>query len=413
MKFGCLSEIFSSFAWKRITAVEVLPSASHGHEFNSSSRLREILGGNARKTKDGQGIPAKFVYLSDSDDTTLNDEGFLSWYDSRQNQEERSAEWRLYYTDNDVIGGGGRAGIDDSLVIAFSKDISTATVLIAKAGSTSESQLLWLFGVTETAPLKFETADIPGGQDIDLTRVSILEAAGVEIPATDDALLDRMLKLFGGAFPTSAKFSEFIRTELTDTRAQDGADHAVLDWMECEEFAFRVLERALVRDKIKSGFHSVDEFIALSLSVQNRRKARAGRALENHLGEVFKVHDLTFAKGPTLENKARPDFLFPGRDQYFDATFPVALLTLLGAKTTCKDRWRQVLAEGKRLENRHLVTLEPAISSNQLSEMRFNQLQLVVPAGIQSTYAVNERHHLQTISDFIALVKERQIQSAK
>ena len=156
-------------------------------------------------------------------------------------------------------------------------------------------------------------------------------------------------------------FSEFVRAGLPNVRAEDGADDALLAWMESEEFAFRVLERHLIHSRIQAGFKDVDDFVACSLSVQNRRKARAGRAFESHLSEIFRAFGLSFEQGAQVESKALPDFLFPGVDQYFDSAFPVAWLTILGAKTSCKDRWRQVLAEGKRLRDKHLVTLEPAI----------------------------------------------------
>ena len=43
---------------------------------------------------------------------------------------------------------------------------------------------------------------------------------------------------------------------------------------------------------------------------------------------------------------------------------------MLAAKTSCKDRWRQVLAEADRIRTKHLLTLEPAISKIQTAEMR-------------------------------------------
>ena len=39
-------------------------------------------------------------------------------------------------------------------------------------------------------------------------------------------------------------------------------------------------------------------------------------------------------------------------------------------KSTCKDRWRQVLSEADRIPNKHLFTLEAAISENQTSKCK-------------------------------------------
>lgn len=52
---------------------------------------------------------------------------------------------------------------------------------------------------------------------------------------------------------------------------------------------------------------------------------------------------------------------------------------MLGAKTTCKDRWCQVLNEADRIPNKHLFTLQRGVTRNQLQEMKDEHLTLVVP----------------------------------
>jgi hypothetical protein len=59
---------------------------------------------------------------------------------------------------------------------------------------------------------------------------------------------------------------------------------------------------------------------------------------------------------------------------------------MLGSKSSCKDRWRQVLSETERIPHKHLLTLEPGISENQTDEMRAKLLQLVLPASLHTTY---------------------------
>lgn len=54
--------------------------------------------------------------------------------------------------------------------------------------------------------------------------------------------------------------------------------------------------------------------------------------------------------------------------------FPANKLVFLGAKTTCKDRWRQVLNEADRIETKYLFTLQQGISKNQLREMKHEHL---------------------------------------
>ena len=71
--------------------------------------------------------------------------------------------------------------------------------------------------------------------------------------------------------------------------------------------------------------------------------------------------------------------MFPSGGSYADPGFPVSRLTALGAKTSCKDRWRQVLSEADRVPNKYLITMESNISSQQLGEMRSKDLRLVIP----------------------------------
>jgi hypothetical protein len=97
-----------------------------------------------------------------------------------------------------------------------------------------------------------------------------------------------------------------------------------------------------------------------------------------------------YVRGAETENRYKPDFLFPGIAEYKDTSFDDARLTLLGAKSTLKDRWRQVLAEANRINDKHLLTLEPRISENQTEEQSatapFDEIsQISEPGPVQST----------------------------
>jgi len=152
----------------------------------------------------------------------------------------------------------------------------------------------------------------------------------------------------------------------------------------------------------------VDGFLAFSLSVQNRRKARAGQSLENHLEALFAARGILFGRGVETENRNKPDFLFPGAAAYRDPAFPDNRLTMLGAKSTCKDRWRQVLSEAARIEDKHLLTLEPGISENQTDEMRAKRLKLVLPSRLHRTYRPAQQGWLMSLAGFLDLVGARQ-----
>jgi hypothetical protein len=237
----------------------------------------------------------------------------------------------------------------------------------------------------------------------------ILEQIGVIVETDDTTHLDDMLRRFGKAFPSTRDFSAYARSTLPDVSGREAPDAAVMAWIEREEILFRTLEKHLLAERLAAGFTGdVDGFISFSLSVQNRRKSRAGHALENHVAEIFTLQGIRFERGVVTENRTKPDFLFPGGTEYADTAFDPLRLTMLGVKASCKDRWRQVLAEADRIPVKHLLTLEAAISAAQTDEMQAKRLQLVVPKGLHPTYDLVQRTWLWDVDSFLAVVRERQ-----
>ncbi len=278
-----------------------------------------------------------------------------------------------------------------------------------------EQQLLWLFGLALVRDHKIRQRDLrkDQGPEIGFAARYILDALEIEIVEPEADVLDKLLKKFGGKFPNTRAFSEFARKSLADVSASGNPDATIMAWIEREEALFRRLERHIVAQRLTKGFMGkdgadIDGFIKFSLSVQNRRKARVGQALEHHLEALFNAHQVQFARGAETENRNKPDFLFPGPREYQDQGFPVANLTMLGAKSTCKDRWRQVLSEAERIKEKHLFTLEPGISENQTDEMQAKRLQLVLPIALHQTYRKTQQPWLMKLEDFVLLVKSRQ-----
>jgi hypothetical protein len=80
---------------------------------------------------------------------------------------------------------------------------------------------------------------------------------------------------------------------------------------------------------------------------------------------------------------------------------------MLAVKTTCKDRWRQILNEADRIPHKHLLTLQEGVSLSQFAEMRAANVTLVVPQPLHYSYEETVRPHLLTFESFIALTKEK------
>ncbi|PWK64624.1 type II restriction endonuclease [Aminobacter sp. AP02] len=410
---GLLSEHFEGVAVKRLAAVDANPESSNQHEVTGSEPLLRILGSEDRKFPKGETdnrFSATYIWLG-GEQEALSEEGFLSWYDSRRNQPKRSAEWRLYYQSNAVTE---LMKPGDVLFLARKPD-SHILFIVTPDESTIRNQLLWLFGLDEQIGMKFESQEIGDGNDAELDFAAryILDELGIELEEKEADKLDGLIEKFGLKFPTTSVLSGLARSSLLGVNAADDPDEALLLWMEREEQLFRRLERRIVAERIAQGFTlvdgaDVDGFIAFSLSVQNRRKARAGAALENHIAAVLEANQIRFAHGVETENRNKPDFLFPGQPEYRDTTFPTARLTMLGSKSTVKDRWRQVLSEAVRIEEKHLLTLEPGVSENQTDEMRAKLLQLVVPRKLHQTYRLTQQAWLMDLSAFITVVIDRQ-----
>jgi hypothetical protein len=402
MKKGCLSEYFSGVVAKRLSAVEADPKISNQHEFNGVKPLRSLLGDNRMDQ-----MPSRFMYFGDDEEKTVRADGYLTWYDSRIDQLHRSAEYRLYFPTTSVT----EMMQEGDLLLVAKKADDSILVITVQAGSTVENQLLWLFGIAEVERRFVKREYEEAQEDIALNFASkvILEELGIEIEEEDGNLLDILLDRFGARFPKTAEFSAFARLSV-GVSSLDGADAVLMSWMEKEEALFRILERHLVVERLRQGFgEDVDAFIDFSLSVQNRRKSRVGHALENHLEQVFREHAITCSRGKMTENRAKPDFVFPGISHYHDPDFPAVRLTMLGVKSTCKDRWRQVLSEAKRIEKKHLFTLEPGISENQTAEMAENRLTLVLPKSLHDSYKPAQQNGLMQLGEFILLARERQV----
>lgn len=404
MKKGFLSEYFEGVVAKRLRAVEASPDRSNQHEFNGVKALKQLLGED-RLTD----CPTRFVWMGEENEG-LSEDSLVTWYDSRERHPTRT-EYRLYFRSNPVMGLAREC---DLLIVARRPDGELMVIVVAE-GSTVENQLLWLFGVPVQIEARFEYRDFENGGDmqVDFAARFILEELGIEIEEPEADKLDGLLERFGGVFPTTALFSAFARETLPGVVPRDDPDAALMAWTDHEEKLFRRMERHLLADRLREGFWSeegadVDGFIKFSLSVQNRRKSRTGYALENHLEEVFRVHDVRYDRQAVTEQKSTPDFLFPGAAEYHDVNFPESRLSMLGVKSTCKERWRQVLSEAARIPDKHLFTLEPGISEHQTHEMIANRLQLVLPRGLHGTYREGQQAWLMDLEGFIGIVRERQ-----
>jgi len=207
------------------------------------------------------------------------------------------------------------------------------------------------------------------------------------------------------------KPTEIIRKSLELCQLSElTPDQRLMRRRGCELELFSSIEQAVELPRILAGFTSVDEFVARAQTILQRRKSRSGRSLELHLCEIFKeeklVENESFSFQPTSEGKKQPDFLFPSESAYRNNAFPADQLRMLAVKTTCKDRWRQILSEADRVPRKHLLTLQEGLSRGQFSEMTDAGVQLVVPSRCIKFFPRDIQPKLQTLGSFITEVRE-------
>lgn len=195
--------------------------------------------------------------------------------------------------------------------------------------------------------------------------------------------------------------AEFVRTN---------PDKKIISWTEMEYKLFKALEYDRYKNILFRGFNSVDQFVNTANMVLNRRKSRAGKSLEHHLAAIFDGNGIMYTAQAVTEGKKRPDFIFPSQSAYHDFSFPVESLISLAAKTTCKDRWRQVINEADRLRDqpKYLFTLQQGISPAQMDEMQSENVVLVVPKAYIGSYPSDRQDQIWTLSRFVDYVREKE-----
>ena len=225
--------------------------------------------------------------------------------------------------------------------------------------------------------------------------------------------MERFIAGLTGDFPTThemAKAAHRIMEEAfhNGKLVTKDPDKILIDWTKEEYKLFRAIENERYGETITKGFSSFDDFIVLANEVLNRRKSRAGKSLEHHLSAIFDGNEIKYTAQGITEGNKRPDFIFPSIDQYHDLQFAEEKLCFLAAKTTCKDRWRQVLNEANRLRNRHkfICTMQQGISSAQIDEMTYEGVILVVPKAYISSFPKEKHSSIWNIKQLVSYLKE-------
>lgn len=126
------------------------------------------------------------------------------------------------------------------------------------------------------------------------------------------------------------------------------------------------------------GFPALD---ATFLSASQHRKSRAGRSFEQHIARLLIDGGISFEEQAVTGGR-RPDFVLPSlvKLRSRSRTFQEALV--LSAKTTLRERWKQITMEKFNAEL-FLATVDDRVSSEAIDDMDREGICMVVPESLK------------------------------
>jgi hypothetical protein len=252
--------------------------------------------------------------------------------------------------------------------------------------------------------------EIQAALGVELIRNWVAYEEGVAIAETEDICLNRKFRGFVATvkvLPSGLVFSGITREALIECVhdfVRFAPDEQLIRLVYQEYTLYKMAERKVFEPEVTRLFRDIDDFIETAMHILQRRKARAGRSLENHVDFLLGQAGIPHEMRPSVD-KTEPDIIIPNKLSYDDPEFPESKLFMVAIKTTCKDRWRQVIREAPRVKHKHIITMQKGISTKQLEEMNRSDVSLIVPEKLHREYPKDGRGSLLTIELFLDLLK--------
>ncbi len=408
-----LERTFVGVDGKRLAAVECISmGSSNQHELNASRHMVAMLGTGRRK-----GMPCTYVRLG-AEDEILVEESTITYYDARENHPTRS-EHRMTYPAGTEAMTLARAG--DLCWVAVRRDGGMTVVVADQRGAGAQvlSRLFETPGPQDRAPERREgfvpgLLDSAASEQVGIDEEAILAAIGVEVEVGNQAMLGRVLEEFGSSkrLPTAKELATFVRG-MCEVDARTDPDGALDTWFTATTEMFLGLERHVLQPMLDEDFANQEHidvglFFEVAKQRMNSRFSRAGTTFESHLAALFEANDLTFTPQSTkMPDGSKPDFLFPDREAYDDPDV-VDLVTFLGAKTTARERWMQLVAEAPLVTERHLATMDSALNPSLLRTMHEKHVHPIMPMPLILRRYNDLSGSIMSTGELVALLRERQ-----
>lgn len=283
-----------------------------------------------------------FELTVDSDPRAATVQARAVWYNNKLHDNPRGGRDEVRVT---------RLGGTDSPLLDAENAGSLA--LFAFQGATRRLPAhrcrVWICGIGEDDAIERRWGAVDPGQWRLINFDSPVDVPRVDAPCRLQP--EDMPAIWLEDYPTG---EEIIRKAMEMRPLDgDGVDKRLMERRRCEFEIFQSLEEAVELPVVRRGFEDLTSFIQRANTVLQRRKSRSGRSLELHVKAILEEEGFEegkhFSYQATSEAGKRPDFLFPSAAAYGDPRFPGDRLRMLAVKTTCRDRWRQILNEVCRI----------------------------------------------------------------
>jgi len=132
---------------------------------------------------------------------------------------------------------------------------------------------------------------------------------------------------------------------------------------------------------IVTEFSKIDGIL---LSAAQTRKSRAGASFELHIERLLADGGIPHDVQVVADAKKRPDFVLPSFAAYMDPLRDRDGALVLSAKTTLRERWKQVHGEMRNCDL-FLATVDESIAENAIKDMAQQGIILVVPESLKKS----------------------------
>ncbi|TCJ30425.1 type II restriction endonuclease [Nocardioides jejuensis] len=419
-----LAARFAGVIGKRLSSVECYgEGTSNQGEIGVGAQAPSLFGTPSQIERYG----CDYLYLSDTQQIEERDL-WITYQDSRRNDPTRGPEWRMTYPRASVVMREARSG-DLIWVARDARDRGQVLVVVAEAGSEFAGRLDRILGLemrldaTVVGRKRQRFADVDlrstGAASLDADDADLMAILGVEVRTPNESKLDLLLsELAGvplaGGWPSTRDFSAACRRVAALEDPLSDVDQTMAVWFALTNELFFLYEKYKIQPELDAAFANrstidVDAFFRVANSLRGRRSSRAGNTFEWHLADLVSRLGIRGHMKRTLPDGTAPDFIFPSADLYLDPTFQAELLTVLAAKTTLKERWQQVVNEGKRHAITYLATMDRGLNASTLATMRLSGvIPVTAKAFIESDYSAMSNQFM-TFADFFEGVQGRQL----